>query len=122
GRFRRSPFAKLDRRGTMMQTDTGPLRVRMSMRDGDLFATAAFALLAAFAFVALPAGGWPRVVLALAVLLFAPGYLLLEAVTPTDADRRRALHAFLAIGVSPGLVGLLALTTAILPGGFRAGS
>jgi uncharacterized membrane protein len=65
-------------------------------------------------------GDLARVVLTLPVLLWAPGYLLMQAMlVPARDARRRAVHAVAAVGVSPAVVGLLALATAILPGGFR---
>jgi uncharacterized membrane protein len=90
----------------------------------DLVAACTLVSLAALAFVALPAGSWLRVTLALGALLFAPGYLLIEAVVgpSTLLLARRTLHACIAIGVSPVLVGLLALCTALGPGGFRPGA
>jgi uncharacterized membrane protein len=90
----------------------------------DLVAACTFVSLAGLAFVALPAGSWLRVTLALSGLLFAPGYLLVEAVVgpSTLLTARRSLRACIAIGVSPALVGLLALSTAFGPGGFRPGA
>jgi uncharacterized membrane protein len=88
----------------------------------DLVACAALAALAGVAFLALPGGSVLRMALALSVLFFVPGYLLIEAaVGPARRSGARAVRALLAIGASPPLVGLLALATALLPGGFRAG-
>jgi uncharacterized membrane protein len=54
------------------------------------------------------------------VLLVAPGYLLLQAlIVPRPAGGRRALQGLLAIGLSPGIVGLLALSTSLVRGGFK---
>lgn len=89
----------------------------------DLAACCALVALAAAGYLLLPGGSGLRVALAVPVLFFVPGYVLIEAtsVTPT-AGRRRAIHAWLAIGVSPAVVGLLGLSTAFLPGGFQGGS
>lgn len=82
----------------------------------------ALALGGALAFASLPDGSPLRVLLAAGVLFFAPGYLLLQALPIPHTSRwSRATHAFLAIGISPAIVGLLALGTAMVPGGFRPG-
>lgn len=100
---------------------SGWMRSRISGLD--LLAACIVALLAGLAYLALPAGSALRVALACSVLFFVPGYLLIEAVTePTASRSRRIVRAWIAIGVSPVLVGLLALATAVLPGGFRATS
>lgn len=82
----------------------------------DLAACGALALAAAACAVALPAGSPLRFTLAIPALLFVPGYALLEACTGLG---RRASHALVAIGLSPALVALAALATAVFPGGFR---
>lgn len=86
----------------------------------DVYLAGALALLGAFAVAALPDGSALRIALVLPVLFFAPGYLLLQAL-PIPRVRRwsHGVHALLAIGVSPAIVGLLALSTALIPGGFR---
>lgn len=89
----------------------------------DLLACTALVALACLAAVALPEGSALRLALALPALFFAPGYLLAEAAAgPAKAASSRAVRPLLAIGMSPAIVGLLALATAGLPGGFRAGS
>ncbi len=71
----------------------------------------------------LPDGSGLRMALALPLLLFVPGHLLIAAVAPWPATaRRRLVRACVAVGVSPPIVGLLALSTTLLPGGFRASS
>ncbi|MHB1261120.1 MAG: DUF1616 domain-containing protein [Thermoplasmatota archaeon] len=86
----------------------------------DLAACVGLVALACLAFLALPGGSFLRMSLAFTVLFFAPGYLLIEAAAgPARSMSSRGLRASLAIGVSPALVGLLALATAVLPGGFR---
>lgn len=88
----------------------------------DLVIAVAIALGGALAFTSLPGGSPLRVVLAAGVLFFAPGYLLLQALPIPHITRwSRATHAFLAVGISPAIVGLLALGTAMIPGGFRPG-
>lgn len=89
-------------------------------RSPDVALGAVLALVAAFAVAFLPGGTPLRVGLVAPVLLVVPGYLLIQAfVVAADPRRSRATHAILAIGVSPGLVGLLALSTAVVQGGFR---
>ena len=87
----------------------------------DLAAAGAVTLLAAAAQMLLPAGSWLRVGLACAILFFVPGYLLVEAaVGPALGVRRRLARAAFAVGLSPPVVGLLALATALAPHGFRS--
>jgi len=88
----------------------------------DLVASCALVALAAVAYATLSGGSGLRVALAVPVLFFVPGYLLIEAVSVTAAGRHRAIHAWIAVGVSPAIVGLLALATVLLPGGFQGGS
>ena len=58
--------------------------------------------------------------LALTMLFFVPGHLLIAAVTRAPTMKgQRPMRALVALGVSPPLVGLLALATTLLPGGFR---
>lgn len=90
---------------------------------GDLLAGAALALGAALAYASLPDGSILRVALVAPVLLVVPGYLLLQAVVvPRTTGRARLVHALAALGISPAVVGLLALSTALVPGGFRPAS
>ncbi|MHB1262098.1 MAG: DUF1616 domain-containing protein [Thermoplasmatota archaeon] len=64
-----------------------------------------------------------RTVLALPMILFVPGYLLLQAfVVPAAAGRTRTWQAFASIGISPAILGLMALSTSIVQGGFRLGA
>lgn len=88
----------------------------------DLGASCALALLAALAFL-MPGGSALRFALVLPVLFFVPGHLLVTACTnaPRTAAQR-GTRALAAVGVSPPLVGLLALSTAKMPGGFQASS
>lgn len=89
-------------------------------RSWDLLACCALVACACAAFVGLAEGAAMRMAFALPVLFFVPGYLLIEAVAgPAKASTGRAVRALLAIGVSPALVGLLALGAAVLPAGFR---
>ena len=85
----------------------------------DLGAAAGAAVLAAVAFLALDAGHPLRLVLGLSMLLFVPGFLLLEACLGAGAAAGRWTRVGAAVGLSPPLVGLLALSTALVPGGFR---
>lgn len=77
------------------------------------------ATMAAWAATALPPGELVRVLLTLPVILFVPGYLALQAVVgmPRERDQRR--QAMAALGLSPAIVGLVALATALAPGGFK---
>lgn len=89
----------------------------------DLAGALGVALLAGLAYATMSGGSPLRVALALAVLFFIPGYLLIEAVARPDVPaHRRAARACVALGVSPAVVGLLALATALLPGGFSSRS
>ncbi len=84
----------------------------------DLALASAATVIAAFA-VMLPNGA-TRAALTLPVIVFVPGYLLLQAVLG-KGEPPSPLHVIVAVGISPPLVGLLALLTAIVPGGFTAG-
>ncbi len=89
----------------------------------DLVLSCAVVALAALAYMMSSDGSALRVALALTVLFFIPGYLLIEASVGPSAERRvRVMRACVAVGLSPAIVGLLALATAILPGGFRPAS
>lgn len=88
----------------------------------DLSGATVLVVLGAFAAFSLPAGPL-RMLLTLPVLLFAPGYLLLQAfVVPPARGAKAGWQCLAAIGVSPAVVGLLALATAIVEGGFRTGA
>lgn len=83
-------------------------------------AMVALVAVAAIAFM-IPQGSTVRWALALPVLLIAPGYLLLQAIfTPAQPASTRLVHALVSLGISPALVGLLALSTALF-GAFREG-
>jgi hypothetical protein len=89
----------------------------------DLLVGAAFLLGSLLAVYALPAGTPLRLFLVLPILFLVPGYLLMQLlVVPAAPAPARATHAIMSLGISPALVGLLALSTAFLPGGFRTGS
>lgn len=76
-------------------------------------------VLAAAIALTLPAGSTLRAALTLPVLLVAPGYLLLQSIlVPAWPPSRRWLHAVLGLGISPPLLGLMALSTIVLPGIF----
>ncbi len=85
----------------------------------DLALVALFAVVAAIA-TTMAAGGLGRSLLTLPMILFVPGYLFIQMLV-TGPGRPTPFQALMAIGVSPPLVGLLALLTAIIPGGFTAG-
>lgn len=102
----------------------GPTSALPMARPGnliDLVACCGLVIVAVLAFAMMPAGSVLRLALALPFLLFVPGYLLIEAVAgPARPRSSRAVRCALALGVSPPLVGLLALATALVPGGFTA--
>lgn len=103
--------------GPAPEADPVPLQPSGTL---DVIAAAGLAVLAAFAMAFLAQGSVLRVALVLPVLFFAPGYLLLQALPiPIFAKWSRAVHGLLAIGISPAVVGLLALSTALIPGAFR---
>lgn len=84
----------------------------------------AVVLVLAAAWVAwvLPEGDTLRLVVAAPIVLVVPGYLVLQSVfVPARPARQRLIHALFAVGLSPVVLGLLALTTALVPGGFRTG-
>lgn len=90
----------------------------------DLVLAAALALVAALLASMGPASAGPlRLALAATVVFFVPGYLLLEAALPRrslEGGTSWAFRAAMAIGLSPALVALAALSTALVPGAFRA--
>jgi hypothetical protein len=87
----------------------------------DVVAASLVAVAAAFTSSAMPASGL-RMVFGLAMLLFVPGYLLLQAfAVPVPSGRDRLWQALASLGISPAVVGLLALMTSIVQGGFRLG-
>lgn len=85
----------------------------------DVLIATGLVVLAAVIALTLPAGSTLRAVLTLPVLFVAPGYLLLQSIfVPARRPSRRLLHAVLGLGISPPLLGLLALSTTVLPGTF----
>jgi hypothetical protein len=88
----------------------------------DLVVALAFAVTGAVAAIHLPAGSTPRLLLVLPVLFVVPGYLLLQATVERAGDPLAIVRQLLVgIGVSIALVGVVALSTAILPTGFKEG-
>lgn len=88
----------------------------------DLSGSTILVVLGAFAALSLPEGPL-RLLLTLPVLLFAPGYLLLQAfVVPPARGAAVGWQCLASLGISPAVVGLLALSTAIVEGGFRVGA
>lgn len=88
----------------------------------DLGVAVVLILAAAWVAWVLPEGDTLRLVVAAPVVLVVPGYLVLQAVfVPARPPRQRLVHALFAIGLSPIVLGLLALTTALVPSGFRTG-
>lgn len=98
-------------------------RSRAWKRSVDLLVAAGLMVLAGGAALALPDGSTLRLAFVVPILLVAPGYLLLQAlIVPARSAATRGRHAVLSLGVSPALLGLLALSTAIVPGGFQEGA
>lgn len=92
----------------------------MLKRSLDILALSGLVVLAALAAFALPEGSAFRWGFTLPVVLVAPGYLLLQAIfVPARPVGSRLVHALLSLGISPAIVGLLALSTALVPGGFQ---
>lgn len=90
-------------------------------RSIDLLVAASLVLVAGLAALALPGGG-VRLAITVPVLMLAPGYLLLQALlVPARSVGDRGRHLLLSLGVSPAVLGLMALSTAIVPGGFTEG-
>lgn len=89
----------------------------------DLVAALAVTVLAGL-IAAIDAGGpalGVRGLLGALVVFFVPGYLLMEVLFPPRDPRSppKALRLVMALGLSPPLVALLALSTALVHGGFR---
>ncbi len=104
----------------MQQTRSSPGSIREGTFLDVVLAMVAIVAAAAAAFL-IPDGTIVRWALAIPVLLVVPGYLLLQAIlVPAKPVSSRGVHALLSLGISPPLVGLLALTTALF-GAFHAG-
>ena len=89
----------------------------------DLAACAAAVMLSAWAYLSLPERDPLRLLVSAPMLVFVPGYLLVEAFRSSRQPfKRRVLSAAVAPGATIALLGLLALSTAVLPGGFRPDS
>lgn len=96
-------------------------KARVSVPLLDVLVASGLLLVGAFA-TTLPVGPL-RLVLVLPVLLFAPGFLLLQAfVVPAARGTKLLWQGLASLGLSPALVGLLALSTAIVQGGFKLGA
>ena len=91
--------------------------------SGVLVLAAALALGAAVAARTMPDASPLRLALTLPALFLVPGYLALQCLfVPERPARARLLHAAVAVGVSPAIVALAALATAVVPEGFRPAS
>lgn len=85
----------------------------------DLAACLVAVLLSSWAYVAIDGGNPLRLALVAPMLLFVPGYLLIEAFRSSGEPLgRRVTVAAVAPGLSIAFVAILALATAALPGGF----
>ncbi len=86
----------------------------------DLGLSVALAVAGTLGALWLPAGDTVRLLLALPVVLLVPGYLLLQALmVPTSQGFPRWLEVLFSIALSPAIVGLVALATWVIPGGFQ---
>lgn len=96
------------------------LHVTQNARESmDLMVCVALCLIAAAA-TFWAEGSLARLAVTLPILLTVPGYLLLQAlIVPAASASRRTVHVLLAFGVSPVVVGLLALSTTAVPDAFR---
>lgn len=111
------PGRAYGQKATRRPAETGSSPLMMNM---DLALAGALAILAAGAAFALPEGNVARMIFTLFVLLVVPGYVLIQAVVGrTRSPSKRMIHLALSLGLSPAIVGLLALATAIIPGGFQ---
>lgn len=98
---------------------TGPVE---GFRWLDVAGASTLVVGAAFGAYGLPPGPL-RMALALSLLLFAPGYLLLQAfVVPAARGTALLWQALASVGLSPALVGLFALATSVVQGGFSLGA
>lgn len=94
----------------------------MAKGSADILVMSLLMVFAALAAFALPEGSVLRWAFTLPVILVAPGYLLLQAIfVPAQPTSSRLVHGLLSLGISPALLGLLALSTALIPGGFKPG-
>jgi uncharacterized membrane protein len=85
-------------------------------------AGASVLVLVAAAAVSMDLTGPLRFLATLPMILFVPGYLLLQAVAvPPARGKELGWQALASLGLSPALLGLFALATAIVEGGFRLG-
>jgi hypothetical protein len=99
-----------------------PKRTAASWPVLDIVGASLLAVLAAAASAYLEPGPL-RLALTLPMLLFVPGYLLLQAfVVPAATGAARGWQALASFGISPALVGTFALLTAVVEGGFRLGA
>lgn len=107
------------RRFTSQQAQHGQPWAWRPRAWSDVLISSGLVVIAAAIALTLPSGSTLRAVLTLPVLLVAPGYLLLQSIlVPARPPSRRLLHAVLGLGISPPLVGLLALSTTVVPGIF----
>lgn len=109
--------ARPTRRGSASKTKPE----RGSWRWVDVAGAATLAVAAGIGAAVLEPGPL-RLALTLPMVLFVPGYLLLQAFrVPAASGRELGWQALASLGISPAVLGLLALSTAIVEGGFRLG-
>ena len=86
----------------------------------DVVAAGVVALAAAASFLWMADGSVGRLIFTLPLLLFVPGYLLLSALRiGTDRWKGRSFELFFSTGISPAIVGFIAMAAGFL-GALRA--
>lgn len=97
-----------------------PRRKGIWDRSLDLCLAAALTILAPLLATLLPEASPVRWTIVLTFLLLVPGYLFIQALVVQAPPRRfEILHPVFAIGISPAVIGLLALSTTMVPNGYR---
>lgn len=106
--------------GTQGADISTPVDHHASRGTWDVALSLVLAVVSVIAAFVLPDGSTIRFILALPTLLLVPGYLLLQALMlPRARGLSRPQEALLSLAASPAIVGLLALATWAVPGGFR---
>lgn len=86
----------------------------------DLYVAAAMTIAASSVAALMPTDNPLRALTVVCFLLLVPGYLFLQAlIVQKHPHIFEPAHALFAVGISPAVVGLLALSTTLAPVGFR---
>lgn len=97
----------------MAADSTAPAQsLRFGARTWDLWVALLVVVAAHLSIHTLPGADPIRLLMAALVLLFVPGYLALEAIAPAVGRPRWGARTLFALGLTPPLVGLLALAAA----------